>query len=110
MSDDKVIEEKSKTANKVKPEFAARDVVLPRSKIKVTLPEDWHISDTQAAQRIAAGKPELLQLALFQRVCLFNGERWTIAQIEENINGRDYFELMGEFFGHENEEGEMGNP
>lgn len=84
---------------KLKPDFSTHDVVLERSQIKVTIPEDWHISDTQAAQRIAAGKAGMMQLALIQRVCLFNGERWTIGQIEEAINGRDYFQLLGEFFG-----------
>ena len=50
-----------------------------------------------------------MQLALIQRVCLFNGERWTIGQIEEAINGRDYFQLLGEFFGNE-EEDNQENP
>jgi len=94
---------------KLKPDFATHDVVLERSQIKVTIPEDWHISDTQAAQRIAAGKAGMMQLALIQRVCLFNGERWTIGQIEEAINGRDYFQLLGEFFGNE-EEDNQENP
>lgn len=95
---------------KVKSDFATRDVALERSKITVTIPEDWHISDTQAAQRIAAGKPGLMQLALMQRVCMFNGQRWTISQIEDAINGRDYFQLLGEFFGDdEEEEDSQGN-
>lgn len=108
MNDDKVNEESNKTNIKSKPEFATRDVILQRSKIKVTIPEDWHISDTQAAQRLAAGKAGMMQLTLIQRVCLFNGEHWTVGQIEDAINGRDYLQLMGDFFGDEDEE-EAGN-
>lgn len=108
MSEENTGEDTSKI--KVKPDFATRDVVLDRSKTTVTIPEDWHISDTQAAQRIAAGKPGLMQLALMQRVCKFNGQRWTISQIEDAIGGRDYLQLLGEFFGDdEEEEDSQGN-
>lgn len=90
---------------KVKPEFPTRDITLERSKITVTIPEDWHISDAQAAQRASKGDGSRMQLLLMQRVCLFNFERWTLTEIEEKIKGKDFMQLLGEFYS-DDEDGE----
>lgn len=76
--------------------YPTRNHTLSRSKVVVTIPEDWHVSDTQAAQRYGKGDPIKTNDALVQRVCLFNGTKWTIDDIKTKITGRDYSELMGE--------------
>lgn len=88
----------------VKPKYAARDITLKRSKVVVTVPEDWHVQDSQAAQRFAKGDASLVTLALIQRVCKFDGETWPIDQIEEDISGKDWLQLQGEFYGDEEDE------
>lgn len=79
--------------------FATRAVILPRSKIKVHIPEDFHVSDTSAAQRYGKGDMVKTNLALFQRTCRFSdGEAWTIDQIRDAIKGRDWLFLCNEFY------------
>lgn len=78
-----------------------RDHKLSRSGIVVTLPEDWTVADTQASQRYGKGDAPKTNLALIQRTCLFNGEKWTIDDIQTRLGGRDYMELMGEFYGED---------
>ncbi|MCJ8142970.1 hypothetical protein MKI84_08575 [Ancylobacter sp. A5.8] len=89
--------------------FPTRKHTLTRSKIEVTIPEDWHVSDTQAAQRYGKGDVPKTQMALIQRVCRFNGETWTAADIAEKITGKDYNELIGELYGDDDDEDEAGN-
>ncbi|MFG1409514.1 hypothetical protein V5G24_00240 [Xanthobacter sp. VTT E-85241] len=93
--------------------FATRVVTLPRSKIKVHIPEDFHVADTSAAQRYGKGDMVKVNLSLFQRTCRFNGgEVWRIDQISEAIKGRDWLFLCNEFYddGSDDEAGdEVGN-
>ncbi|MDR6952680.1 hypothetical protein J2X65_002039 [Ancylobacter sp. 3268] len=89
-------------------EFSRRDITLKRSKVVVSIPDDWNVADSTAAQKYAKGDGPKFQLALMQRVCRFNGETWTLADIQERIKGKDYLQLTGEFFGDEDEE-EAGN-
>lgn len=79
--------------------FPTREHTLPRSKIVVTIPSDWLVSDTQASQRYGKGDVVKTQISLVQRVCLFNGEKWSISDIEAKITGKDYTELLGEVYG-----------
>lgn len=80
------------------PRYPSRTIALSRSKISVSIPQDWHISDTMAAQRYGKGDPVKTNLALIQRVCLFDGARLSVDQIEEKISGKDWLQLLGEFF------------
>lgn len=92
-----------KAAVTVKPKFATRDVALKRSGVTVSIPEDWHMSDTQAAQRYGAGDSAKTNMALIQRVCLFNGEKWKIADMQDRITGKDWMQLLGEIYGDDDE-------
>ena len=93
--------------------FSTREITLPRSKIKVAVPEDFLVSDTSAAQRYGKGDMVKVNLALFQRTCLFNGEKWRIDQISEAIKGRDWLYLCSEFYDDGGDdadaEGDAGN-
>jgi len=83
--------------------YKTREITLPRSKIVVSVPEDWHVSDTNASQRYGKGDVPRTNLALAQRVCLFNGAKWTIEDIEEKISGRDWLKLIGELYTDEDD-------
>ncbi|CAA0086888.1 Uncharacterised protein [Starkeya nomas] len=89
--------------------FPTRLHTLSRSKVVVTIPADWHVSDTQASQRYGKGDVVKTQAALLQRVCLFNGEKWPIDDIQTKITGKDYTELLGELYSDEEAEGAEGN-
>jgi len=80
-------------------EYPAREITLERSGIKVSVPDDWAISDTVAAQRAAGKNAEKFQLYLMQRVCRFNGRRQSMDWIEDNIGGKDGLQLAGALFG-----------
>ncbi|WP_150215167.1 hypothetical protein [Candidatus Tokpelaia sp.] len=79
--------------------FPTREVVLEKSKIKVTIPDDWTLADSMAAQKAARKDTAKFPLYLAQRICLFNGERRAMAWIEDNIHGKDGLQLIGELFG-----------
>ena len=80
--------------------FATRAIILPRSKIKVHIPEDFQVADTSAAQRYGKGDMVKVNLALFQRTCRFGegGATWRIDQIQEAVKGRDWLHLCNEFY------------
>lgn len=78
-----------------------RQVTLKRSGIVASIPEDWELADNQHAQRQAKGDGSAFQWYLMQRVCLFDGETWTLPAIKEKIKGKDALQLTGEFFGDE---------
>lgn len=81
-----------------------REHKLTRSGIVVTIPDDWTVADTQASQRYGKGDVPKTNVALVQRVCLFDSEKWTINDIQTRIGGKDYNELMGELYGGEDED------
>lgn len=83
--------------------FPSRDITLTKSGIVVTIPADWLVSDSMAAQRAGKGDASRTNLALIQRVCRFNGEQLTMTDIEERLTGKDWLQLQGEFFGDEDE-------
>ncbi|HEY9212057.1 MAG TPA: hypothetical protein VIQ29_04290 [Ancylobacter sp.] len=90
--------------------FPTHEVTLKRSKIVATIPEDWHISDTTAAQRYGKGDVSKVNLFLIQRVCLFDGQKLTFDEITDKIKGKDFIQLQGELFGDdEDAEGGEGN-
>lgn len=92
-----------------KPRYPINEITLKRSKIKVGVPEDWHVQDTIAAQRYGKGDSGKTNLALVQRTCLFDGAKWTITDIEEKVSGKDWIQLQGELFGDDEDEDDAGN-
>lgn len=78
--------------------FPTRMVTLPKSKIRVHIPDDFLVSDTAAAQRYGKGDMVKINRALFARCCRFNGETWRLDQLEERIQGRDWLFLCNEFY------------
>lgn len=78
--------------------ISTRDLTLNRSGIVVTIPDDWTVTDSLAAQRAGRGDPTRINLALIQRVVRFNGEQWTITDIEQRVSGKDFIQLQGELF------------
>lgn len=89
--------------------FPQRELVLNKSKIKVSVPDDWTLADSNAAQRAARKDTAKFPLYLAQRVCLFDGKRQTMGWIEENIHGKDGLQLIGALFGDDDDEDSEGN-
>lgn len=88
-----------------KPAITYRNVTLSRSRVVTSIPSDWEVADTLAAQRHGKGDPSLTNLALIQRTVKFGGEHWTITDIEQRLTGRDILQLQSEFFGDEDAAG-----
>jgi hypothetical protein len=79
--------------------FPTRNFTLKHCGVVVTIPDNWLISDTNAAQRYGSGDIGKVNLMLAHRICLFNGEKWTISRIMDEITGKDWLILQGQLFG-----------
>lgn len=86
-----------------------RTVVLPKSQISVTFDADPSVNQVVAAQKAAAKDSSLFVLYLAQATATFNGERWTMGQIREQIRGKDYLKLAAEMLGDDAAEDASGN-
>lgn len=94
----------AKAAVTVTPKYPAREFTLKHCGVVVTIPDDWHVSDTNAAQRYGSGDIGKINLMLAHRVCLFNGQKWSISDIMEKISGKDWLTLQGQLFGGDDDE------
>jgi hypothetical protein len=77
----------------------AKTFLLPKSKVTVVYDADPSVSQIIAAQKAAAKETSLFVLYLAQATATFNGERWTMGNIRENIRGKDYLALAAEMLG-----------
>lgn len=100
--------EPSKTETKMR---SPKSFALKRSGIDVVFDQDYSTDDAIAAQRAAGKNARALPLYLAQRICTFNGKSLTIGELKDQVRGADYFQLVGEILGGDDEadEDEAGN-
>ena len=81
-------------------------LVLRRSGISVTYDADYRTADAVAAQKAAREASGYLPY-LIQRICLFDGARWSVPQILDTLPGRDFNQLVAAVFA--DDEDQPGN-
>lgn len=82
---------------------------LPRSGIKVEIPEFINHGKWMQAQRQAKGDVPKAQAAFIISTVKFEGEKLTMADVQEGlIDAKDMLFLIGEIFGDDDEDEEDG--
>ena len=85
-----------------------REVVpMPVTEVEVTIPAHRPYEVMAQAQRRSKGKPDRATMLMVQAMARFDGERLTVADIEELLDGRDVTALVGAIFG--DDAGESGD-
>lgn len=82
--------------------------VLPRSKVKITIPEVINHGAWIKAQRQAKGDVGNAQLAFIAATVRFEGEQLTVADLRELCDARDIMFMVAAIFGDEDDD-ELGN-
>jgi len=82
--------------------------VLPRSKVKITIPQVINHGAWMKAQRQAKGDVANAQLAFIAATVRFEGEQLTIADLRELCDARDIMFMVASIFGDDDED-EVGN-
>ena len=83
-----------------------QEKILPRSKIKITIPDIINHGVWMVAQRQAKGDIDKAQLSFIAATVHFEGEQLTIADLRELCDARDIMFMISSIFGDEEEEGE----
>jgi hypothetical protein len=81
-----------------------KTITLKKSGIVVTYDADFSTADTISAQRAAGKESSNFVLYLLQRIGLFNGRKFTMAEIKEKIRGKDYLQLTAAVLGDDDDE------
>lgn len=81
-----------------KPTRPMKGITLKKSGKSVVFPETYSTREFLAAQKAAGKDSSQVPVFLIQRLCTFDGESWTAGQIQDDLPGPDYIQLIGEIF------------